>query len=163
MEAGRLSIRAELAEGGGRPEREGRRSSAWPGWPKIRTFFCWAEREKGEVSGGKFSAAPEMNHGSLRRRLSSLRGAWRWSTGHLFRKVGCRRSAARLGLLRFETPPSSGSVSDVYFVGLVVKLASRWFSSGPTSSASPGFTRGVCPSAGPGRPGGGFNRHSFRI
>lgn len=26
--------------------------------------------------------------GSLRRRLSSLRGAWRWSTGHLFRKVG---------------------------------------------------------------------------
>ena len=26
--------------------------------------------------------------GSLRRRLSSLRGAWRWSTGYLFRKVG---------------------------------------------------------------------------
>lgn len=24
----------------------------------------------------------------MRRRLSSLRGAWRWSTGHLFRKVG---------------------------------------------------------------------------
>lgn len=25
--------------------------------------------------------------GSLRRRLSSLRGAWRWSTGYVFRKV----------------------------------------------------------------------------
>jgi len=34
-------------------------------------------------------APPEMDRGgSLRRRLSSLRGAWRWSTGHLFRKVG---------------------------------------------------------------------------
>lgn len=32
-----------------------------------------------------------MNRGgSLRRRLSSLRGAWRWSTGYLFRKVGCK-------------------------------------------------------------------------
>lgn len=34
-------------------------------------------------------SSPEMNReGSLRRRLSSLRGAWRWSTGYLFRKVG---------------------------------------------------------------------------
>ncbi|XP_065818582.1 tensin-1 isoform X11 [Labrus bergylta] len=34
-----------------------------------------------------------MNRGgSLRRRLSSLRGAWRWSTGHLFRKGSTKSS-----------------------------------------------------------------------
>lgn len=39
-------------------------------------------------------SSPEMNRGgSLRRRLSSLRGAWRWSTGYLFRKVGCNGGA----------------------------------------------------------------------
>lgn len=38
-----------------------------------------------------------MNRGgSLRRRLSSLRGAWRWSTGYLFRKVGCKRMHGRI-------------------------------------------------------------------
>lgn len=36
-----------------------------------------------------WGSSPGMNRGgSLRRRLSSLRGAWRWSTGYLFRKVG---------------------------------------------------------------------------
>lgn len=41
-----------------------------------------------------------MNRGrSLRRRLSSLHGAWRWSTGYLFRKVGKkgRREGGRRG------------------------------------------------------------------
>lgn len=68
-------------------------------------FFFFSSstvREKPQASQKNFTAghkpvrgsSPEMNRGdSLRRRLSSLRGTWRWSTGYLFRKVGCDRGA----------------------------------------------------------------------
>lgn len=78
-------------------------------WPKIEPFFfCFPSSSSAPLLSekrerflrGKFTAghragrgsgsSPEMNRGgSFRRRLSSLRGAWRWSTGYLFRKVGC--------------------------------------------------------------------------
>ncbi|CAB1346539.1 unnamed protein product [Coregonus sp. 'balchen'] len=73
----------------GREER-GRRGG------ERKEEFCgggWNRRVKeGERKRRRerdFHSSPEMNRGgSLRRRLSSLRGAWRWSTGYLFRKVG---------------------------------------------------------------------------
>lgn len=56
---------------------------------RERERFQRGNLTAGPTAGTDRGSSPEMNRGdSLRRRLSSLRGAWRWSTGYLFRKVG---------------------------------------------------------------------------
>lgn len=80
-------------------------AARWRLLPKIEAFFSTspssssAVREKGEACWGEVHSRTESGRGrgislemdrggSVRRRLSSLSRAWRWSTGYLFRKVG---------------------------------------------------------------------------
>lgn len=65
-------------------------SSSAPLLSEKRERFLRGKFTAGHRAGRGSGSSPEMNRGgSFRRRLSSLRGAWRWSTGYLFRKVGC--------------------------------------------------------------------------
>lgn len=120
---------------------------------EIETFFFFyfffffsssTVREKPQASQNNFTAghkpvrgsSPEMNRGdSLRRRLSSLRGTWRWSTGYLFRKVGCDRGAH--GWTVGMDVDCSFPVSSLVFFPFVVEQSLRFPSKALTSPHHP--------------------------
>lgn len=95
-------------------------SSSAPLLSEKRERFLRGKFTAGHRAGRGSGSSPEMNRGgSFRRRLSSLRGAWRWSTGYLFRKVGCDEWRI---WLKAALVASSLSMLNVFFFFVIEKV-----------------------------------------
>lgn len=95
-------------------------SSSAPLLSEKRERFLRGKFTAGHRAGRGSGSSPEMNRGgSFRRRLSSLRGAWRWSTGYLFRKVGCDEWRI---WLKAALVASSLSTLNVFFFFVIEKV-----------------------------------------
>lgn len=112
-------------------------SSSAPLLSEKRERFLRGKFTAGHRAGRGSGSSPEMNRGgSFRRRLSSLRGAWRWSTGYLFRKVGCDEWWI---WLKAALVASSLSTLNVFFFFVIEKVFVSFadFYKPPTSFPSP--------------------------